>query len=348
MRSKFLIAILLVIIITTTVTLYAAYFTKQVVNQKLESFFIQQADQIAYSYSSDLTSHITVLNGFQGLWNATDPFDHKTFVDYSNKLYKETTFEEGISGFFYIRPVPWAEKDKYENQIRREKNISLSYKNFKIYPDSNKDILYPVTYIEPVEGREKSIGLDFGTYPERLIVIENARDTGTLSTSQITTFASTNKPGFFFLLPLYRQDLPNGTITERREAFEGVVGISFRSESAFTFDKIEDSYPFLDFQIYLGNEVNPDNLLYDHDEDFTAVNPRFKTTRVIHQQKQTWTILVQSKPSLSLTDPEMILPNLVLFSGLIGTALLVTFFLTQYYRYLKTEISTKSSQYSKT
>lgn len=112
----------------------------------------------------------------------------------------------------------------------------------------------------------------------------------------------------------------------RRTAFVGVIGVAFRSESAF--EQIfggTDPYPFLDFQIYQGEADTPDRLLHDHDESFTATKPRFSTTRKIRLYGQTWTINVQSKPNFSMGELDQKLPLLVTIIGLILTVSLTLY-----------------------
>lgn len=331
-------------LITLLATFFAAFITQQAINRKLAGFFEQQADQITSRYQLHLSSYISVLGGFRGLWNTRgDSLDHQSFITYVNALSQDSTFESGVSSFFYIVPVPNTERISFENRIKKEHNLPLPYQAFDIHPNSVAKTLYPVVYVEPILSREKSLALDFSTFPERLIAIEQARDQGVLTSTTTTIFVSNNKPGFFFFLPLYKQGLPINTITERQDAFQGLLGVSFRSESVFNkiFGQSNNSYPQLDFQIFLG-EVSSGNLLYDYDPSFTAKNPRFKTVRVVYLHGQTWTILVQSKPAFSLTNSENNLPLVVILTGMIFTIVIINLSLAQLFALQK-----KSSRHDK-
>ena len=317
-------------------TIFAGYITQQTVKQKLARFFDRQVDQIGTTFHSNISTHVSVLNGLQGLWNTKSSLDHQSFLTYVNSLSPNTTYQSGISSLFYIMPVPNADRKTFENTIRTEKNITLVYQSFTIHPDSVAEILYPVVYVEPVKSRENTVGNDFSTFPERLKSVEYARDQGLLATTNLTTFVSTGKPGFLFFLPLYQPGLPTDSLEERQKAFRGLIGASYRADSAFgqIFGKT-DTYPYQDFQIYQGEDTTPDRLLYDHDPSFTAQNPRFETTRVVRLQGQTWTIKAQSKPNFSLLDEETRLPALVFISGFLITTLLIVFSLSQYFKATK-------------
>lgn len=307
-------------------TLIAGYFTQLTVDQKLGRFFEHQADQIGITYQASLATNTATLGGFRGLWNTLGSFNQQSFFTYMSSLDPELTSQSGISGVFYIKPIPSSDRIGLENQIKQEKNIPASYQNFSIHPESSADTIYPVIYVEPIASRQNSLALDFGTYPERLAAIEYARDQNALATTAPDIFTSTGKLGFIFFLPLYEPSLPIERVTERQIAFRGVVGAAFRSDSAFThLFGGTDPYPHLDFQIYQGEAATPDRLLYDHDETFTVQNPQFSATRIMRLQGQTWTIQVQSKPTFALADAEARLPLIVFASGLIATLILAVF-----------------------
>lgn len=336
-HTKFLTSVAIVGLVMIVSTGIAGYITRNVANLRLKDFFDRQADSISNTYYSNLYTHITVLEGFRGLWNVEGSYDHESFTTFINSLSLDSTYEAGISSFFFIKPVSPSGITSFENKIKNEPNLPEPYNTFNIHPESNKDTLYPVTYVEPVKGRESTVGLDFSTFPDRLAGIEYARDNNALATTQSLTFVSTSKPGFFFFLPLYKPGLSLERTQERRDAFEGVVGAAFLSESAF--EQIfggDDPYPHLDFQIYQGEATTEDRLLHDHDSSYTAHNPDFEATRIIRLQDQTWTIKIQSKPSLALGNSESRLPILVFFFGLIATALVVGGALIAFIRHLKT------------
>jgi CHASE1-domain containing sensor protein len=328
--GKAFLPVIIVTLFIFTATLIAGYITEQAVKARLSNFFNRQADQIANTYYANLYTHVTVLEGLRGLWNTQNSFSRESFLTYVNSLSLDTTYKAGISSFFVISPVETSQKTAFEQQIRQEKNLTEPYTSFSINPASNLETLYPVTYVEPIKGREASLGLDFGTFPDRLDAIVYARDNNTLSTTMPLVFMTTSKPGFFFFLPLYQSGLPIERTVERRAAFAGVVGAAFRIESAFAqiFGET-DPYPYLDFQIYQGESTSPDRLLHDHDESFTAEDPRFSAIRIVRLKDQTWTIAVQGKPSLTLGDSEQRLPLLVFGFGIIMTILIAMYSLYQ-------------------
>lgn len=324
--TKTLLPVIAVTLLTFSATLGAGYITKQAVNTKLGNFFAHQSDQIGSAYYERLYTHITILEGLRGFWNASRGFTQNNFSTYLKSLDLNAIDKTGVSSYFYIPAIPHANIANFEKTIQQEEGTPPLYKKFAIHPQSTQAIHYPVTYFLPVIGLEKSLGFDFAGFSERLDAINYARDENTLATTKAMTLMSTSKPGFFFLLPLYDRSLPLERLAQRQKAFIGVVGAVFSSESSFKqIFGGEDPYPLLDFQIYQGAASTPDRLLYDHDENFTAVSPRFETSRIVTLQNQTWTINIQSKPGFSLSDPEERLPIIVFVSGILATLIFAIF-----------------------
>lgn len=312
--------------VALSVTGIGGYITKQTVDLKLNDFFNRQADQIANTYTNKLNTQITILEGIRGLYNSAGEFSAHSFDDYLSSIDLSTADRSGASSYFYIPAIKQEELSKFTSQIRSEKDADPIYKTYTVKPDSIQDYYYPVTYISPIAGRESSIGLDFATFPERHDAIEYARDNNALATTKAVTLQTTGRPGFFFLLPLYLHSKPIERTIERREAFLGVVGVAFRSESAF--EQIfggTDPYPYLDFQIYQGDATTPDRLLHDHNPDLTIENPRFETIRKVKVQNQSWTITVQSKSSFGMSEKEQRLPAIITITGLVMTLLLLIY-----------------------
>lgn len=324
--KKPLLITLSITLLTLLATSIAGYITQQAVNVRLQDFFSRQADQIAGTYYNRLNTHLTILEGLRGLWNANNSYSYHSFTQYVESLDLSSLDKSGVSSYFYVPEVKNTQISSFVSQLKTEPNLPASYQTFTIHPQSENNYYYPATYAVPLKGREKSLGLDFSTFPERLAAINYARDNNTLATTNNVKLLTTGKAGFFFLLPLYHNSTSLERVAERRSAFAGVIGATFRSESAF--EQIfgsNDPYPHLNFHIYQGDATTEDRLLYDSDPGFNHAKSRFRTTRKVSLQNQSWTIVVVSKPSFALDDAEQRLPIIVFLSGIIATIVLATY-----------------------
>ncbi len=316
---------ILITLITLAVTVLGGYVTQQALNERMRDFFNRQADQIASTYYNKLNAQVTILEALRALWNTNGSFSQKSFNTYLDSLVADTLDHSGVSSYVYITAVENNALGQFEKEMRRETIRPDVYREYTVHPASTQ-AYYPFVYIYPLSGRESAIGLDFSREALRLDAITYARDHNALATTKPLVLQTTGKLGFFFLLPLYQPGLPVERSPERKAAFTSFVGLVYRSDTAFRqIFGGEDPYPYLDFQVYQGAATTSDRLLYDHDESFTAQNPRFQTTRLVRLYDQTWTIQVQTKDTFSLGEAEQRLPVYVFAGGLVMTLLLVCY-----------------------
>lgn len=335
-HRRAVVAIVLMLLAMLSSTVWAGWVTKTVVEKRVRAFFERQADQVANTFYDNIFTGVLMIEGIRGLWGSRGGFDQHTFATYVRSSNRDLERPIGVSNFFYAAAIPKEQISSRIRALQAESNIPEAYKKFAIHPESKAATLYPAWYAEPLAGREGSLGLDFGTFPDRLAAVEYARDTDNLATTMAVTLQTTGKPGFFFLLPVYRQTNKLERVAERREAFAGVVGATYRSEEAFNqiFGK-DDPYPYLDFQVYQGEATTADRLLHDHDPNFEAKDPMFRTTRVVRLRGQSWTIVVESKPGAVLGSEEERLPLWVFGGGVVLTTIVTTYFAIRYWQHLR-------------
>ncbi|MFZ2199884.1 MAG: CHASE domain-containing protein [Microgenomates group bacterium] len=310
-----------------TTTLIAGWTTAQVTKNRLHEFFGRQADQIANTFYTDMVNNVSILQGVRGLWKVQGKFDYVSFSTYIKSLTSNQEHIPGFSGYLYAAALPKSQIKQKEIEIINEKMIPAIYRNFAIKSDLKDEPIYPVLYVEPTGGRERALGLDFAGLPQRKKAIEYARDNNALATTTAVTLRTTGKPGFFFFLPLYKDGLEPDQLGERRDMFRGVVGVAFRSLTAFEqiYGK-GDPYPLIDFKIYQGESQDEERLLYHHDPNFVTSKAIFDTVRTVRLQGQAWTVVVYAKPSLALGEPESRLPLYVFLGGALATVGVAIYF----------------------
>src|SRR6185437_1895479 len=150
--------------------------------------------------------------------------------------------------------------------------------NFTIYPSGDRKEYYVNRYLILRSNRNPaSIGYDFGTDPTRLKAMEAARDMGTATISGKVTFINKNnnknRPGFILVVPVYEGSTVPATVAERRSKIQGFVYSPFESPIFFKGILGETNLPQLvNFQIYNGEHINTDTLLFDSRKDKRQIN----------------------------------------------------------------------------
>jgi signal transduction histidine kinase/CheY-like chemotaxis protein len=99
--------------------------------------------------------------------------------------------------------------------------------NGHIIPAREKDIYYPVYYIEPADLNATAVGYDLN---QRIATLDEARDLGSAVSTPSTQLVQEpdNLPGFIVYLPLYAGAYLPATVEERRSQLTGFVAAVFR------------------------------------------------------------------------------------------------------------------------
>jgi diguanylate cyclase (GGDEF)-like protein/PAS domain S-box-containing protein len=166
----------------------------------------------------------------------------------------------GINGMGVIFPVPAWDREVFE--AARQKEIP-GYTVHAVPGFTRGDVLYPVTYLEPLEPNQKALGLDMASEPNRRTAAELARDTGLPQvTGRIVLVTDEqSRAGFLLFVPVYRPGMPLGTVEERRAAFTGWVYAPFITE-LFLEGVLGGVEPEIDVHVYQQVTENAREALY--------------------------------------------------------------------------------------
>jgi len=128
----------------------------------------------------------------------------------------------GTNGIGVIHEVPRSELDSYLAEQR------MTRPEYAVHPEHSLDVLYPISYIEPVDSNAAAVGLDIAHETNRLNGILAARDTGQAQVTGpiVLVQDEMSTPGFLFYAPFYESLNPT-TVTSRRQQFSGAVYAPF-------------------------------------------------------------------------------------------------------------------------
>ncbi|HEY5996531.1 MAG TPA: CHASE domain-containing protein, partial [Candidatus Deferrimicrobiaceae bacterium] len=160
----------------------------------------------------------------------------RNYFDVSGRVRREdfAAFAQPfLKGRIELKALSWnprvsrEQRRRFEDGGRRELGDAFSAyeRNGKgeRLPAADRDYLYPVWYIEPMDENRKAIGFDVGSNPERLAAIERARDTGKPTATERIQLVQDGEARYSILVfnPLYAKGLPATNAAERRRALQG-------------------------------------------------------------------------------------------------------------------------------
>lgn len=309
----------LVISASLLLTIIAWKVSDNQIQEKRTELFKIQTEQLLEQISERMTHYEVALKAgaaaFQTFSQDTQVADWKSFSDRLNL----TDTYPGINGIGVIYYIPQREASHFIKQQR------IYRPDFTIYPQHDEQEYWPITYIEPLKGNEKAVGLDMAFEANRFSAAKKARDNATTQiTAPIVLVQDAKKtPGFLQFIPFY--DSANiETLEQRQKHFVGHVYAPFIMVKLMK-GTLKQSNRQLVFSIFDGddnlyNELTNENSHYDN-------QPLFKKTVTIDMYGRPWTFNIQTALSFK-TSTHSNQPLIILGSGIVIDSLLLLVFIT--------------------
>jgi len=306
-----------IVLFSFVLTFTAWYFSKSQYEARIGQQFEREADHVVELVQERMQKYEEVLWGGVAMidtYGVQVDFEH--WEIYANSIDIGQRYP-GISGIGVIQAISLDERDEYLADQRRSRS------DFDIHPAHDETELYPISYVIPVKGNEKAVGLDMAHETNRYTAAKKSRDTGSAQiTGPITLVQDTGKtPGFLFYAPSY-MNRTRATIEERRSGFYGLVYAPFivTELMAGTLNK-ENRH--IGISLTDGDEVLYDEhvaTVHDFDPD-----PIFSKTVDVNLYGRTWTFDIRSDASFraASTDNQ---PLTILIGGITIDTMLILLF----------------------
>jgi PAS domain S-box-containing protein len=309
----------LVISASLLLTIIAWKVSDNQIQEKRKELFKIQSEQLLEQVSERMTHYEVALKaGAAAIQTFTQDTQTDDWKGFSDKLNLVDTYP-GINGIGVIYYIPQREASQFIEQQR------IYRPDFTIYPQHNEQEYWPITYIEPLKGNEKAVGLDMAFEANRFSAAKKARDNATTQiTAPIVLVQDAKKtPGFLQFIPFY--DSANiETLEQRQKHFVGHVYAPFIMVKLMK-GTLKQSNRQLVFSITDGddslyNELTNENSHYDN-------QPLFQKTVTIDMYGRPWTFNIQTALSFKASTHSN-QPLIILGSGVIIDSLLLLVFIT--------------------
>lgn len=308
-----------IIALSLLLTFFAWYFSQKQVHQKQDIQFQREAERIIDNvlermnhYEDALWAGVATIqvNGGQIKFS-----QWKMYVD-SLDIIKKYPGINGLGVIHFIKP------DQLQHYLTLQRQ---ERPNYNIHPAHKRSVYLPISYIVPVKGNEKAVGLDMSHEDNRFNAAMKAAQTGEAQiTRPITLVQDKEKtPGFLFYAPYY-QGGTYKTAQERQQYFLGMVYAPFifkkLMEGILAQEKRSVSIKISDGNQVLYNELTPKNKEYDPDS-------KYELTMNMPVYGSTWKFTVEASRSFA-TQTSSAQPFTILTGGIVIDALLLFLFIT--------------------
>jgi PAS domain S-box-containing protein len=199
--------------------------------ERLRLTFERQAENLAQTLADRFDRNLGMLSSIARLYASSQDVTRDEFHTFVGGIFERNA---GIQALSWDRRLPDAERESYEGAVRQE-----GYAGFQITEQDAQGQLVRaasrpeyvvVSYIEPYTGNEKALGYDVASNPDRLNMLQHARDAGRpMATGRLMPVQETaHQFGLLIFLPIYGRGPPPATVEERRRRLLGYATGVFR------------------------------------------------------------------------------------------------------------------------
>lgn len=258
--------------------------------QQIESEFQEEVAVTSNRIQERLAVYASFLRDGVGVFNIKEAVTRQEWKSFF-LAGSANTFYPGMQGLGYAKIVSNEQKQAYEKKV-----VDDGFESFRITPEGEKDIYVPVTFLEPLDARNKEVlGFDLSSEQVRRLALNYARDSGEIAMSgQIILkhdIGSDAQAGFLMLAPVYTQGLPVVTIAQRRSAITAFVYSSFRVRD-FIKGALINSDLNLYFEIYDtadSENLSSESLIFSNLQK-NNLDPRHRETTTLQFGGHSWVI----------------------------------------------------------
>ena len=319
-----------VLLISLLLTVLAWYYVRQNVEAQSRERFHEATQAVESVIIRRVNRNFDAMYGAAGLLIFNDSLGREQWDDYveivSGIEPERFWWRSGFQSLGYAKYVRPGEREAYSQEARQEGVRALWPKPKN---GEERSAYFPLKFVAPSsEANRRMIGYDAYSDPAHRSAMDRARDTRTLEVTRME-YVLTDAPshseadldmekGFVVYLPVYQKSEPRGTVAGRRRALRGFVVGTFRADELFAETFGDIFHPAIDFEVYVGEDMGSNSLLYDYNGVKNAGEKGdlalFSKTSEIGVTGHPWTLYFATLPEFE-EKAKSNLPTFVLLSG---------------------------------
>jgi signal transduction histidine kinase len=201
--------------------------TSQSIERDSRERFAGHARNGQHSIRARIAAYTNLLRGTASLFQMGEQIERAQFHAFVNGLNVQQHYP-AIETINFAAHVELADRAAFEQKMHAEQEADDTAP-FAIRPGGQRPSYEVLAFVEPASLWRQIRGLDIQANARVQETMDTMRDTGNLLTSglPIRAISGPNRTGLGMRLPVYRPGKPVNTVTERRAAYIGSVGIAF-------------------------------------------------------------------------------------------------------------------------
>lgn len=277
------IVIALPVLLFAAIAIFTFFSVKQANLEKGQSDFDVLARSIATEFEKNIQIYLNILEANASFINASDYVSAEEFQTFTKGFVEKYPSIQSLS---WNRRVTSEERDEYEKEIQDQGFSNFTIKDRfgvgRIDPAPEREVYFPVTYLNPYTGNNAAHGYD--TYgPDEVTdnirqkVLDQARDEGrAIVTGRIAIVQAEGRYGLLIYHPVYGNTSQGDSIASRRKQLIGYTAGVFIMPEMLKHIAVLAEEAGLDFSLNDLDAPNTKQLLYesrtvDHQEPVSPI-----------------------------------------------------------------------------
>ena len=313
------------------------FATSQSIEHDTRERFAGHARNAQHSIRARIDAYTNLLRGTASLFQTGEEVNRTQFHAYVQGL-NVPQYYPAIETINFAAHVPDAARGAFEQRMQRDLGAD-NIPPFAIRPAGQRPNYAVLTFVEPGALWRQARGLDILANPRVQETIDAMRDSGKLLTSgqPIRYISGPNRTGLGMRLPVYRPGMPTNTVSERRAAYMGSVGIAFSVDKLVTgvLDEMSIHGVRMALVDKASKPVERPLVLFDSAANAGAPFPAppdphstFSTVLPVEFYGRQWQATFSIERSAMYTGFEGYLPWLAMLTGFVSSMLLYALFHT--------------------
>jgi CHASE1-domain containing sensor protein/nitrogen-specific signal transduction histidine kinase len=279
----------LVLLLGLFLTGFVGYKIKIDIERNEYQKFEVDCKEIKTKIETRLAKQRQMLLSSAAMFDASNEVKRQDWNVYVNRLSLSRNLD-GVQALGFSLWIKPEQLTAHENRLHKE-----GFPDYFVKPNGNRDAYTSIIYIEPFEGRNlRAFGYDMYSEPIRQTAMRRAIDNNSVGLSgKVILLQEDTKDiqaGTLMYVPVYQKNKPIDTLEQRRNAIFGWVYSPFRMSDLLRNIILDDINPDLRLQVYDTNQINPENLLYQSEHDFSGALSLFNLETEVEFFGTIWTL----------------------------------------------------------
>lgn len=260
--------ITLPILFMFALTATAVFYEAQASNKRIKLEFDQQVATLNDEFNAGFYRNINALIAIKSYYAASDIVSREKFKIFTKLLLDNF---QGIQALSWDPLIRNSEREVFEKNVQKagHPNFQLTERNAeqKFVRAGIRFEYVSALFLEPYKGNENALGYDVYSNQLRREAIDRAKYTGELAlTAGITLVQDQgDQQGVIAFIPIYRNDRPQQTLEEKRNAISGYAVAVFKTSDIVTAALKNQKTSGLSYQLIDTTTPTSEQLLFSSD-----------------------------------------------------------------------------------